>query len=273
MTERRPWEIGENYGDAKPVRILGNLYFVGTQCASTHIIDTGEGLIMLDSGYRETLHLVLDHMWQLGLNPREIRYIVHTHGHIDHLGATGALLKMVKAKTFLGEEDWEYANGTLDLTYAREYNMPYDEPFEPDVLLHDGDIISLGNTSIRCIATPGHTPGCMSFVFDVEEEGKTYRAALHGGMGVNTMCREFLDRYGLSYDCRDRFQAAMERLAKEQVDIFLGNHMQHNHTTEKTERVLAGEKYAFVNPQEWREYALWAKENLIRMIQSEEKEG
>ncbi len=266
------WEIGTDLGDATPIRILGNLYFVGTQPASTHIIDTGAGLIMLDSGYRQSLPLVLSHMRELGLKPADLKYIVHTHGHIDHMGGTAELVRLTGATTFLGKEDRDYANGKLDLTYSRELGMVWDDPFEPDVLLCDGDEIKLGNTCIRCVATPGHTPGAMTFFFDVEEEGKTYTAALHGGMGRNTMTREFLDRYGLSYDCREQFLWAMDRLAEEKVDIFLGNHMQHNRTPEKTVALQRGDRYAFVDPTEWKPRIEEYRAKVIRMME-EEKAG
>ncbi len=263
------WEHGENLGDATPVRIFGNLYFVGTQPASTHIIDTGEGLIMLDSGYRQSLPLVLSHMREVGLDIKNLRYIVHTHGHIDHMGGTAELVRMTGAKTFLGKEDREYANGTLDLTYSKELGMVWDDPFEPDVLLSDGDEIKLGNTCIRCVATPGHTPGAMSFFFDVTEDEKTYIAGLHGGMGRNTMCREFLDKYGLSYDCREQFLQAMDRLSEERVDIFLGNHMQHNDTPKKTAALLGGDKYAFINPTEWKSRIEGYKAGVLAMLEKE----
>ena len=110
----------------------------------------------------------------------------------------------------------------------------------------------------------------MSYFFDVTDGERVYRAGLHGGMGINTMCRQFLDKYGLSYDCREKFIAAMDRLKNEKVDIFLGNHMQHNDTKGKAARISEGELDAFINPDEWGEYALWAKQNLINMI---EKEG
>ena len=100
---------------------------------------------MLDSGYQHSLYLVLHNMHILGLNPLDIKYIVHTHGHIDHLGATRALIELTGAKTFLGKEDKDYANGKLDLIYAKELGMEYNEFFEPDVLLSDGDKITLGN--------------------------------------------------------------------------------------------------------------------------------
>ena len=161
MGSAQPW-----LGYMPPFKLWGNLYFVGTGPASTHIIDTGDGLIMLDSGYQHSLYLVLQNMHAVGLDPMDIRYIVHTHGHIDHCGATRALVEMTGAKTFLGEADRDYVNGTLDLSWAKELDV-HLEVFEPDVLLRDGDRISLGNTTLKAVATPGHTPGAMSYLFEV----------------------------------------------------------------------------------------------------------
>ena len=259
-----PWN-----GYVKPVRIFGNLYFVGTVPASTHIIDTGEGLIMLDSGYQHSLYLVIHNMHLLGLNPLDIKYIVHTHGHIDHFGGTRALVELTGAKTFLGRPDRDYANGILDLSYAKELGMEFTEKFEPDVLIDDGDVIELGNTRIAAVATPGHTPGAMSYFFDVTDGKRTFRAGLHGGMGMNTLSREFLDKYNLPYSLRDDFKKSMLRLNEEKVDIFLGNHMQHNDTLGKAKRVADGETDAFVNHGEWCKYNLWCIQNLNNMIEKE----
>lgn len=256
-------------GYVKPFKIFGNLYFVGTEPASTHLIDTGDGLILIDTGYQHSLYLVLNNIWELGFSPYDIKYLVHTHGHIDHIGGTAALVKLTGAKTFIGEADKDYVNGRLDLTYAKELNMTFSETFEADVLLNDGDIIKLGNTEIYCVATPGHTPGAMSFFFDVTDGTETFRAGLHGGMGINTMAASFLDKYNLSYACRADFLKAMDRLNEEKVDIFLGNHMQHNHTLERREKVIAGDKYAFVNKTEWVEYNEFCKQNLLDMIKKE----
>ena len=260
-------------GYVKPFKIFGNLYFIGTEPASTHLIDTGDGLILIDTGYQHSLYLILNNIWELGFSPYDIKYLVHTHGHIDHFGATKALVELTGAKTFLGTPDKDYATGKLDLSYAKELGMEFKETFEPDVLINDGDVIKLGNTEITCVATPGHTPGAMSFFFDVTDGNETFRAGLHGGMGINSMAGWFLKKYNLSFECRNDFLKAMDRLNEEKVDIFLGNHMQHNHTLERREKVLAGDKYAFVNKTEWVEFNEFCKENLLNMIEKENNQS
>lgn len=102
-----PWK-----GAMEPFCILGNTWFVGSRPASTHIIDTGEGLIMLDSGYQESLYLVLDSMYRCKLDPSDLRYIIHSHGHIDHAAATRALVELTGAETFIGAGDVPMVNGT-----------------------------------------------------------------------------------------------------------------------------------------------------------------
>ena len=255
----------------EPIKIFGNLYFVGTEPASVHIIDTGDGLIMLDTGYQHSLYLVIDNIYKLGLNPHDIKYILLTHGHIDHMGAARALKELTGAKVVLGREDRDYANGKLDLSYAKELDMEFNETFEPDILLSDGDEITLGKTKVRAVATPGHTPGAMSYIFNVSDGDENYIAGLHGGMGINTLCKEFLDKYNLPYTLREDFVKSMLRLNEEKIDIFLGNHMQHNKTKEKAELVKVGEKYAFINPDEWNAYNLWCIKNLENMIEKEKQ--
>ena len=262
-----PWK-----GYIKPFRIIGNLYFAGSRPASTHIIDTGEGLIMIDPGYPQTLYLVLANMADLGLNYRDIKYIVHSHGHYDHLGATKALVELTGAKTFLGKADLPYADGTVNLTWAKELGSEYFEAFTPDVLLSDGDTISLGNTTIKCLSTPGHTPGTMSFFFDVYDGEKTYKCAMHGGVGLNSMKKDFLSKYGLSTDCRLDFINGLEKVRDLPVDIFIGNHVGNNKTEEKA-AILQSDpngKNPFIDPNEWRLFIDSCLEKIKKLMETEE---
>ena len=126
----RPWG---SY--MEPFRIKGNLYFVGCYAASSHLIETGEGLILIDTGYPQNLYQVIHNVYKLGFDIKDIRYIIHSHGHYDHLGGTKALLELTGAQTFIGKGDEDYANGKADLTWAKELGFTYYEAFEPDVIM------------------------------------------------------------------------------------------------------------------------------------------
>lgn len=245
----KPWGSYMN-----PFKIKGNLYFVGCYAASSHLIDTEEGLILLDTGYPQNLYQVIYNIHKLGFNIRDIRYIIHSHGHYDHIGGTRALKELTGAKTFIGKGDEDYANGKLNLTWAKELGFEYYEDFEPDVIMQDGDVICLGNTKIEIVATPGHTPGTVSMFFDVVEAGINYKVAMHGGVGTNSMESSFLEQYGLNTDCRQKFLEGIDRVKDRPVDIFIGNHVWNNDTLGKYERMLAGEKDAFVNRGEWKRF-------------------
>jgi len=198
----------------EPFRIAGNVYFIGTHYASTHIIDTGEGLILIDPGYDKSLFIVIDGIYKLGYKPADIKYIFVTHWHWDHSEATAALQAISGAKTIIGEKDREN---------AKRY-------FDADITVSDGDTLTLGNTTMTFMETPGHTRGTISFFFDTVENGKTYRVGSFGGAGINTLRSE--DCYDFE-GCREAYKASVERLKKEHVDIFIGNHVWNNSTFEK----------------------------------------
>lgn len=250
-----PWE-----GYVKPFRIFGNLYFVGTVPASTHLIDTCDGLIVIDPGYPQSLYLVINNICELGFKIKDIKYIVITHGHYDHLGAVKALKELTGAKTFIGKEDVTYANGKEDLTWAKELGAEYYEAFEPDVLISHNNVIELGNTKILIKDAPGHTPGAKAFFFDVTDGKTTYRAAMHGGVGMNSMKKSFLDKYGLSTDIREKFVPAIESFMDEKVDILLGNHVGNNNTVGKASRIT-DEYNPFIDGAAWKNFL----ERVIKM--------
>ena len=130
----------------KPAKIFGNLYFIGIRAVCTHLIDTGEGLIIIDPGYAESLQIILENIRALGFDPADIKYIVVTHAHYDHMDSVAELVSITGAKTFISKAD-------LPLLTGEVYHYPIC-PFTPDVLLEDGDTIALGNTQILCMATP-----------------------------------------------------------------------------------------------------------------------
>ena len=104
MFERK--SFAKHYeGRVDPFKIIGNVYFIGCIPASSHLIDTGEGLILIDTGYEDTLFLLVDSIYRLGFRPSDIKYIIHTHWHGDHTAATAGLVALSGAKTLIGHKD------------------------------------------------------------------------------------------------------------------------------------------------------------------------
>jgi len=214
------------------------VYFVGNERVSVHLIETEAGLVMIDTGYPDMLDVILENIEKVGLSVTDIRAIFHSHGHIDHFGCTQQIVKLSGAKTYISRIDNEILNGTLDLSWARELNYPTLPPFSCDVLIEDGDTFNFGDVSVRCVHTPGHTDGVMSF-FITLSDGTV--AGMHGGTGTNTLTSDFLRRYGLSFDCRRQYKESVDKLWNEKVDLVLGNHPEQSDTLGKMVRILNGE--------------------------------
>lgn len=236
-----PWE-----GKMEPFRIIGNVYFVGTFQASCHLIDTGEGLILIDPGYSDALYLVIRSIYKLGFDPANIKYIINTHWHSDHTEATAAMVDLSGAKTLIGRDDEEKAK----------------QFFDPDILILEGDTLSLGNTTISFAETPGHTKGTISFFFDTEDAGKTYRVGMFGGAGANTMAQGQFDYDG----CREDYRNSLHRLQKEPVDVFIGNHVWNNDTAVKGELLLKTGENKFIDPNLWHEFLDFCENRLDEVI-------
>ena len=246
-----PWE-----GKAEPFKMVGNIYFSGTYQGSTHIIDTGDGLILIDPAYGNTLYLVVDGIYKLGFKPQDIKYIINTHHHGDHVEATAALADLSGAKTLIGE---------ADAPFVAEKGV-----FTPDILIKDGDVLELGNTKITFMHTPGHTKGTISFFFDMEVEGKTYLAGMFGGAGANTLTNTSKGYYPTAR--RDYF-ASIEKLRGEKVEIMIGNHTWNNDTLGKGELVKNGcKENPFIDTacSEWNKFLDHCEQKCRNL---EEKEG
>ncbi len=258
-------------GFIPPARIFGNIYFVGTRDASTHIIDTGRGLILIDAGMNETLDVVIDNIREVGLSEKDIKIILLSHGHYDHAGACVRLKKMCGAKIYLGKGDLKMVTGEENTSLSELFGVKFSDFFTPDVLLSNGDKITLGNTEILCLSTPGHTDGTMSFFFNVDTNGKTYLAGMHGGVGTNTLTAKFLEKNNLPFSNREKYINGIEKVKNIKVDVFLGNHVGNNNTEGKILKVLSGDQNAFFAPCEWETF-LNSRLSLIHTIIREEKE-
>lgn len=248
MFERRtiknPWE-----GRIEPFKVVGNVYFCGTFQASCHLIDTGDGLILIDPGYENTLYLVLDSIYKLGFRPEDIKYIVNTHWHWDHTEATAALAELSGAKTLVGR--WDEEN-------AKRY-------FTPDILVKDGDTLTLGNTTMTFLETPGHTKGTISLFFCTRENGTTYRVGMFGGAGANTLAKGAFDFDG----CREAYRESVHRLQKEHVDVIIGNHTWNNDTFPKAKLLRETGENKFLDAELWHQFLTFCEKRLDEVIEKE----
>jgi len=240
-----PWEFA-----AEPFRIAGKLYYVGNSSVSSHLIDTGDGLVLIDATYPQTVYLLLESIRRLGFDPDDIRHILHCHAHYDHVGGTRAMVELTGAETVLGEADIEIVERLLDQTWAPEYGFGFHEGFRVDHPLNDGDVVTVGDVAFTCVAIPGHTPGSISFFFDVVEEGKTYRVGIHGAPGLNTLTEEYLAKNDLPFSRRDDYLNSLGRLRREKVDIFIGAHPAQNDTLGKRKR-MTDDDNPFIDPGAW----------------------
>lgn len=236
--------------DIPPFRMFGNLYFVGSSEVCVHILDTPYGLVMIDTGYPEMYEQIICSIESLGFDPKNICAIFHSHGHIDHFGCTLRFKKLSGAKTYISYIDNDIVNGTYPLSWAKELGYDVLPFFDCDILVKDGDVFDFGNAKMRCRLTPGHTDGVLSFFIDISEDERQIVAAMHGGMGFNSMAKSFLDEYGLSYECRHKFLNGLKELKNEKVDLVMGNHAGQNDTVGKSKKVLEnGED--ITDPEEW----------------------
>lgn len=250
-----------------PFRMFGNIYFVGSRAVSVHIIKTECGLVMIDAGYPDMYDQILSSMEEMGLDIKDVCAIFHSHGHIDHFGCTERFKALSGAKTYISRIDNDIINGTYDLSWAVELGLDRLPPFNCDVLVEDGDEFIFGSTKIRCVLTPGHTDGVLSFFINSEENGEQIIAAMHGGAGLNSMARDFLNHYNLPFTCRDKFREGLHKLAKEHVDLVLGNHPGQNRTTDKREKVLKGE--SILDREEWQRFLDSTESALDELLKKE----
>jgi metallo-beta-lactamase class B len=257
------YETPQKY-NIEPFRIFGNLYYVGDRMVCMHLVDTGAGLILFDSGYAHNFDSLVSSIETLGFRCADIRYVIHSHGHFDHFGGGNRLRERYGAKIMMSEVDTALIREMPERTLIHLAPKGNDGICYPDVTLADGDVISLGNTHIRCVLAPGHTAGTMAFFFDATDGAVTHKVGYLGGLGFLSIYKEYCRAYKLPENMCDQMIATAKKLANEHVDILLGNHPNHNCTLEKREYMIAHpESNPFVNTSAWRAFLSAIEERSI----------
>lgn len=178
--EKTPMDYLNDNTPLKPTKVFDNVYCIGSVSVVAWVIETSDGLILIDSMWDDRdAKLIEEGIKGFGLNPKDLKYIILSHGHGDHYGGANYLRNKYAAKVVLTKTD-------TDLMYNLNTgaNSPRSPKTKVDIYSKDKDVIKLGDTSITILETPGHTAGCSSFIFPVKYKGKEYTAVLWGGTGL-----------------------------------------------------------------------------------------
>jgi|ERR1051325_340144 metallo-beta-lactamase class B len=256
----------------KPFRIIGNVYYVGPAGVSSFLITTPEGHILVDTGFESTVPRIRESVTKLGFRMEDIKVLLSSHAHVDHIGGHALMKRLTGAKIMISEADAALlANGGVtDVTPHSTNEFAYTR-VQADRLLHEGDRVSLGGTTLICHLTPGHTKGCTTWTMDAKEAGKVYHVLFFGSTTV-------LDGVSLvnnkSYPkIAEDYLNTYQKLKRLPCDVFLAPHAGFFGLAEKAGRLERGEKpNPFVDPSEFRKYISGAEKDFRERLQREQKQ-
>lgn len=162
----------------KPFCIVGNLYYVGTADLACYLITTPDGHILINSGLASSTPMIRANVEALGFKFSDIKLLMATHAHYDHVGAMAEIKKLTHAKMLIGAEDRQVLADGGSSDYVMGGHGATFTPVKADRLLHDKDTVSLGGVRILVLHHPGHTPGSCSFLLNVKDQQRSYRVLI-----------------------------------------------------------------------------------------------
>jgi len=226
-------------------QVMDNLYFVGTAGLGTFLITTPEGHILINTDFERTISLIERSVEALGFALADVKIILGSHAHGDHQAADVFLRERIGAQIMIMEEDvagWQRMNRGLG-------DIPIDR------VLHDGEEVSLGGTTLVAHRTPGHTRGCTSWGMELEDRGETYHALIVCSFGVNA---NYVLVDNPSYpDIAEDYRTTFAKARAMPVDVFVASHGSFYDLRSKYETLLrreAGDPNPFVDRAGFRAY-------------------
>ena len=243
QASERPAGLGEN--NAKPVppmKLFDNLYYVGLDFVCSYVIQTSDGLILIDTLFGDYGDYTAKAMQQLGLDPKNVKYIILTHGHDDHYGGLKTMKALTGARVLATEADYTLMENTIKKAGQAEIDKKL---IARDIIVKDGDTLKLGNTTLKLFVTPGHTPGVTSMEFPVTDNGKQHMVFMWPGPTLQSKDPAVMESF-LATTKR------LQTLAKND-DVWLHSHPWSVSFFDKYERLKVrrpGDPNPYVNPGE-----------------------
>ena len=162
---------------ADPGKVFDNLYFVGGKVHSAWALTTREGIILLDTIYPyNSEELIIGGMKKVGLDPKNIKYVLISHAHQDHIGGAEMIQRRYGSRVVMSEPDWALVE---KLPNRFKTMAP-----KRDVVATDGMKLTLGESTVNIWFTPGHTDGTISFTFQVLDRGRPVNVVYSGGTAL-----------------------------------------------------------------------------------------
>ena len=229
-------------------KIGEGLYYVGASDYTSYLIVTKAGLIVIDGGDAPTGHQVVQNIRALGFDPKQVKILLNTHEHFDHAAGLAEIRRAAApdARFYASAKDGAIvAAGGRGDPFLKDPRFYY-EPVKPDVIVKDGDRVSLGGWTLTAHITPGHTPGCTTWTFPVTVAGKVRHALDHCSSTV-------LPGYKLgkteTYPGQTAdFEKSFATWKSLPCEVFLASHGQFYGMTAKKAALDAGKADAFVDP-------------------------
>lgn len=251
----------------EPFKIVGNLYFVGTRGVSSYLLTSPEGHILIDTGVEEGVPLVRRNIEKLGFKITDIKIILSSHAHFDHVGGHAEMQRITGATAMAVGEDAVSLSSGSDISAL---SGPGWKRVAVGRVLRDGEDVTLGGVTLKANLTPGHTKGCTTWTTTIRDGGRSYRVVFVGGTSINQGVRlvgntrhpTIIPDYARTF-----------RVLKElNADIFLAQHPNMFDMEAKVARLKAGDTNAFVDPQGYRAFVAEQEKNYQTQLQREQSE-
>ena len=219
-----------------PHKVIGNIYYVGTKSLAVFLVVTPAGNILINSTYERNVPAIQKSVEELGFKFSDIKILLGSHAHGDHQEGDAMVKQLTGAQVMALAED----------VPALEAMKPGGKPHPIDKVLHDGETVTLGGTTLVAHLTPGHSRGCTTWTLKAQEGGKSYDVVIIGSFGTNPGFR--LVNNAEVPGIADEFRRAFKVARSLPCDVPLGSHPGMYNMDAKYSKLKAGGANPFIDP-------------------------
>jgi metallo-beta-lactamase class B len=236
-------------------RVMGNIYYVGSEGLASYLINTPQGNILINSSLEQSVPLIQASIEKLGFKFSDTKILLISHAHWDHCAGSAKIKAMTHAKYMVLDADVPVieSGGKKDFRYGNDAGTFYPSA-KVDRILHDGDEVKLGDVVLVSHKTAGHTKGCTTWTMKVRDDksGKTYDVVIVGSPNVNSGYKlvNNAEYPQIAQDYEHAF-AVWKALS---CDIFLGAHGAYYDMAAKYPKLNAGGENPFIDPAGYKAY-------------------